>query len=117
VLSLSAHAWIDDRHVDARRHVWDGVRQHKSAPAKTCCGGIPCVMSITSTSGAIRLITPRAGAGEVVLEAEIGQEGDELTCDAASLTAATRPSRSWVRASATTSSPAARASPEVTGRC
>ena len=42
---------------------------------------------------------------EVVLEAEVGQEGDELACDAASLTAATRPSRSWLSASATTSRP------------
>src|SRR4029450_5335009 len=52
---------------------------------------------------------------EVVLEAEIGQEGDELACDAASLTAATRPSRSWLSASATTARPASRASAEVTG--
>jgi hypothetical protein len=30
-----------------------------SAPWSTCCGGMPCVMSITSASGAIRLMTPR----------------------------------------------------------
>ena len=54
-------------------------------------------------------------SGEVVLEAEIGQEGDELACDAASLTAATRPSRSWLSASATTFSPTSRASCDVTG--
>src|ERR671937_735664 len=29
-----------------------------SAPWSTCCGGIPCVMSMISASGAIRLITP-----------------------------------------------------------
>jgi hypothetical protein len=28
------------------------------APWRMLCGSIPCVMSITSTSGAMRLITP-----------------------------------------------------------
>jgi hypothetical protein len=54
-------------------------------------------------------------AGEVVLEPEIGQEGDERTCDAATITASVRPSRSALFASATTESPSLRAAAEVTG--
>src|SRR5205809_2639558 len=56
-----------------------------------------------------------ADAREVVLEPEVGQEGDEPACDAASLTARASPSRSWLSASATTSSPSLRASAVVTG--
>ena len=55
------------------------------------------------------------GACEVVLEPEVGQERDEAIRDEASLTAAVRPSRSCVSASATTSSAPARACAEVTG--
>src|SRR5580765_3728787 len=34
------------------------VLQSTSEPCSTCCGGIPCVMSMICASGAIRLITP-----------------------------------------------------------
>jgi hypothetical protein len=53
-----------------------------------------------------------AGADEVVLEAEVGQEGDEGG-NAASLTASTRPSRSCVAASATTRKPLAQAAATI----
>src|SRR5438128_8194034 len=53
-----------------------------------------------------------AGADEVVLEAEVGEEGDEHQRE---LTASSRPSRSCEAATAATSSPAARASASVCG--
>src|SRR5205814_1894704 len=35
-----------------------GVLARTRAPWRTCCGGMPCVMSRISASGAMRLITP-----------------------------------------------------------
>ena len=76
-----------------------------SAPWSTCWRSIPCVMSIISTPGRDPLDDAVADADEVVLEAEIGQEGDDVVRDAASLTASASPARSCVSASATTPSP------------
>ena len=51
---------IDITHGIPPQHVLQGalVLASTSAPWRTLCGWIPCVMSMISTSGAIRLITP-----------------------------------------------------------
>ena len=96
-----ADARVDDGEVDARGHVGQRVREHERA-LKHVLRRDPVRDVDHLGLGRDALDHAAAGAGEVVLEAEIGQEGDELACDAASLTAATRPSRSWLSASATT---------------
>src|SRR6266545_785845 len=38
--------------------MYGSVLARTRAPCRTCCGGMPCVMSMISTSGQIRFITP-----------------------------------------------------------
>src|SRR4029079_18728083 len=113
-LPLAPDPRVDDGDVHPGGHVGESVCEHESA-LKHMLRRDP-VRDVDHLD--IRrdaLDHAATGSGEVVLQAEIGQEGDELACDAASLTAATRPSRSWLSASATTVRPRSRASIDVTG--
>ena len=68
-------------------------------------------MSMICTSGAIRLITP----WQVPTKSSCRPKSVRNVTNMPAATASTSPSRSWVRASATTSSPAARAARVVCG--
>ena len=57
--------------------MYGSVFASTSAPWRTCPGRIPCVTSITRASGAMRRDDAVTGADEVVLEPEVGQEGDD----------------------------------------
>ena len=50
------------------------VAQDQRAPAGPACGAMPCVMSMISTSGAMRVDHAVARPDEVVREAEVGEE-------------------------------------------
>src|SRR5581483_8585300 len=111
----AADAGIDDGEVNADRHVGDGVRQHERSLEHTLrndpVGDVDDVRL-----GRDPLDDAVAGADEVVLEPEVGQEGDEhegrLTTEAIAVTS---PSRSCVVASAAIRSPAALAARAVSG--
>ena len=105
---------VDDREVDSDRHVRKRVGEDERALEDALRGdamGDVDDLDIRRDS----FDDAVAGAREVVLEPEVGQERDEAIRDAASLTAAVRPSTSCVSASSTTSRPPARACAEVTG--
>ena len=109
--------------------MYGSVLASTSAPCSTAWGGIPCVMSMICGVRRDPLDHAVAGADEVVLEPEVGEEGDEhrlprvydaarpaarpLTAGPATATA--RPALECSSASATTSRPAARAAREVSG--
>ena len=66
------------RRRDGRRPACTGsVLARTRAPWSTACGGIPWVTSMICAAGRDALDHAVAGADEVVLEAEVGQEADE----------------------------------------
>ena len=91
--AIAADARVDDREMDALRHEGKRAREHQRA--------LDDVVRRDPVGDVDHLGVRRdalddsaARAHEVVLEAEVRQEGDEPAFDAASLTAATSPSRS-----------------------
>src|SRR5205085_2488020 len=107
----AADAGVDDREMDAGRHVLERRRENERTLEHLV--RLDSVRDVDDLDvGRDPLHHPVAGADEVVFEAEVGQEGDE---HAASLTAARSPSRSCVSASATTRSPARSAARVVCG--
>ena len=92
-LAVAAHARVDDCEVDALRHVRNRAREHQRA-LDDVVRRDPVRDVDHLGLGGDALDHSVARADEVVLEAEVRQEGDEPAFDAASLTAATRPSRS-----------------------
>ena len=86
-------------------------RRATSAPCRTLLRRDPVGDVDHVGVGRDALDDPVADAREVVLEAEVGQERDDASRDAASVTAATSPSRSCVVASATTARPRRRPPP------
>jgi hypothetical protein len=113
-LAVGPDARVDDRDVDPDGHVGQRVREHERALKDVLRrNAVRDVDHVRVRRNALDHAAARAH--EVVLETEVGQEGDEPARDAASLTAATRPSRSCVSASAATGMPSFLASADVTG--
>src|SRR5262245_9702884 len=112
-LAIAPDAGVDHGQVHSLGHVRKRAREYEGALEHV--GRRDPVRDVDHLSfGRDALDDAVTRADEVVLEAEVGQEGDEPR-DAASLTAATSPSRSCVVASTTTSRPRPAASSEVTG--
>ena len=112
--AVAADTRVDDRQVDALRHEGNRAREHER-PLDDAVRRDPVRDVDHLGVRGDALDASAADSHEVVLEAEVRQEGDEPAFDAASLTATTSPSRSWLSASATTRRPRPRASAEVTG--
>ena len=126
--AMAADARIDDREVDADGHVGQRVREHER-PLQHRLGGNP--VRDVDDLGLRRdpLDHAVAGADEVVLEAEVGEEGDEhrlaesttsggsraMSLSERLATAAARPSLECGRASATMRRPASRGRPRRLG--
>ena len=121
---VAAHARVDDGEMDADRH----VRQRVGEDERTLqhrLGRDPVGDVDDLRVRGDPLDDAVAGADEVVLEPEVGEERDEhrspestsppLTEAALRATAAASPALECSAASATTSSPAARAAREVSG--
>ena len=81
VRSASGRRWLPTPGSTTARWTPSGmygsVFASTSAPWSTCCGGIPCVMSMISRVGRDPLDHAVARADEVVLQPEVGQEGDD----------------------------------------
>src|SRR5581483_11307138 len=111
-LAVRADSRVDDGEVDAFGHVRQRAREHEGALQHLL--GLDAVRDAEDVRvGRDPLDHAVAGADEVVLEAEVGQEGDD---HAERLTMAFKsPSASWVFASARTRRPAACATAVVCG--
>src|SRR5207249_1605019 len=115
--ACAADTGVDDREVHPGRKVRDRVAQHDRALQHRLRLDAVRYIDDANVRGDARdhaVTRP----DEVVLETEVGEKRDDAhDCreSITSRTAATRPSRSWVAASAATSSPTARATRDVSG--
>ncbi len=101
----AAHAGIDHRQVDSHRHVLQRIAQDERS-LQDALGRDPVGDVDDLRLRRDALDHPVAGPHEVVLQSEVGQERDDHDGGTIRRTAPTRPSRSCVSASATTSTPA-----------
>ena len=110
----AADPGIDHGQVNAGRHVRERIGE-RQCPAHHLLRGNPVRDVDQDGLGSYASDDPVTDAREGILDAEVAQEGDDASRDAASVTARASPSRSCVVASSTTARPPRRAASVVIG--